>query len=65
LIDAVALMDKLRSDGPWESEQTHDSLRRYLLEETYELFDAVRDGDASSCARSSATYCCRCSFTPA
>jgi XTP/dITP diphosphohydrolase len=39
-------MDKLRSDGPWESEQTHDSLRRYLLEETYELFDAVRSGKA-------------------
>jgi XTP/dITP diphosphohydrolase len=46
LIDAVALMDKLRTDGPWESEQTHDSLRRYLLEETYELFDAVHAGDA-------------------
>jgi XTP/dITP diphosphohydrolase len=46
LIDAVALMDKLRTSGPWESEQTHDSLRRYLLEETYELFDAVRGGDA-------------------
>ncbi len=39
-------MDKLRTAGPWESEQTHDSLRRYLLEETYELFDAVRSGDA-------------------
>ncbi|MEV0673407.1 nucleoside triphosphate pyrophosphohydrolase [Mycobacterium sp. NPDC050441] len=46
LVDAVAMMDKLRSDGPWESEQTHDSLRRYLLEETYELFDAVRGGNA-------------------
>ncbi|QNJ92332.1 nucleoside triphosphate pyrophosphohydrolase [Mycolicibacterium fluoranthenivorans] len=46
LMDAVAMMDKLRTDGPWESEQTHDSLRRYLLEETYELFDAVRSGDA-------------------
>src|ERR1700676_1090784 len=46
LIDAVALMDKLRTDGPWEGEQTHDSLRRYLLEETYELFDAVRSGNA-------------------
>lgn len=45
LLDAVAIMDKLRSDGPWESEQTHDSLRRYLLEETYELFDAMRNGD--------------------
>lgn len=46
LIDAVAIMDRLRSDGPWESEQTHDSLRRFLLEETYELFDAVRSGNA-------------------
>lgn len=46
LIDAVAIMDRLRSTGPWESEQTHDSLRRFLLEETYELFDAVRTGDA-------------------
>ena len=48
LVDAVAMMDKLRTAGPWESEQTHDSLRRFLLEETYELFDAVRSGDADS-----------------
>lgn len=46
LVDAVAIMDKLRTAGPWESEQTHDSLRRYLLEETYELFDAVHSGNA-------------------
>ncbi|MDT5349762.1 MAG: nucleoside triphosphate diphosphatase [Mycobacterium sp.] len=46
LVDAVAMMDKLRIAGPWESEQTHDSLRRYLLEETYELLDAVRSGNA-------------------
>ncbi|BBX63152.1 nucleoside triphosphate pyrophosphohydrolase [Mycobacterium saskatchewanense] len=46
LVDAVAMMDKLRTAGPWESEQTHDSLRRFLLEETYELLDAVRSGDA-------------------
>ena len=46
LVDAVAMMDKLRTTGPWESEQTHDSLRRFLLEETYELFDAVRSGNA-------------------
>jgi XTP/dITP diphosphohydrolase len=46
LVDAVAMMDTLRSTGPWESEQTHDSLRRFLLEETYELFDAVRSGNA-------------------
>lgn len=46
LVDAVAMMDKLRTAGPWESEQTHDSLRRFLLEETYELLDAVGSGDA-------------------
>lgn len=46
LVDAVATMDKLRTAGPLESEQTHDSLRRFLLEETYELFDAVRSGNA-------------------
>jgi XTP/dITP diphosphohydrolase len=47
IVDAVAMMDRLRTAGPWESEQTHDSLRRYLLEETYELFDAVRSGNAN------------------
>jgi nucleoside triphosphate diphosphatase len=46
LVDAVAMMDKLRMAGPWESKQTHDSLRRFLLEETYELFDAVHSGSA-------------------
>ncbi|HEY1843098.1 MAG TPA: nucleoside triphosphate pyrophosphohydrolase [Mycobacterium sp.] len=48
LVDAVAMMDKLRTAGPWESKQTHDSLRRFLLEETYELFDAVRSGDTDA-----------------
>ncbi|BBY46004.1 nucleoside triphosphate pyrophosphohydrolase [Mycolicibacterium celeriflavum] len=48
LVDAVAMMDKLRTAGPWESEQTHDSLRRYLLEETYEVFDAVHSGNADA-----------------
>ena len=46
LVDAVAMMDKLRTAGPWESEQTHASLRRFLLEETYEVLDAVRSGNA-------------------
>jgi XTP/dITP diphosphohydrolase len=46
LVDAVAMMDKLRTAGPWESEQTHDSLRRFLLEETYEVLDAVHSGNA-------------------
>lgn len=47
LLDAVTVMDRLRSPGgcPWDAEQTHDSLRRYLVEETYELLDAIEQRD--------------------
>jgi NTP pyrophosphatase (non-canonical NTP hydrolase) len=47
LLDAVAVMDRLRSPGgcPWDAEQTHASLRRYLIEEAYELLDAIEHGD--------------------
>ncbi|CAN5719304.1 nucleoside triphosphate pyrophosphohydrolase [soil metagenome] len=49
LLDLVALMDRLRSPGgcPWDAEQTHDSLLPYLLEETYEVAEAVETGDLS------------------
>jgi XTP/dITP diphosphohydrolase len=47
LLAAVAVMDRLRSPGgcPWDAEQTHDSLRQYLVEETFELLEAIEDGD--------------------
>ncbi|MQA09705.1 MAG: MazG family protein [Pseudonocardiaceae bacterium] len=47
LLDAVAVMDRLRSPGgcPWDAEQTHNSLRQYLVEETYELLDAIEQDD--------------------
>lgn len=50
LLDAVAVMDRLRSPGgcPWDAEQTHASLLRYLIEECYELVQAVEDGDAAA-----------------
>jgi len=50
LLAAVAVMDRLRSPGgcPWDAEQTHQSLRRFLLEETYELLDAIDAGDRSA-----------------
>src|ERR1700710_755884 len=40
-------MDRLRSPGgcPWDAAQTHESLARYLLEETYEVLDAIETGD--------------------
>lgn len=44
LLEAVALMDRLVRDGAWESRQTHRSLARYLVEETYELLDAIEAG---------------------
>lgn len=44
ILRAVDLMDRLRRTGPWEQRQTHDSLRRYLVEEVYELLDAIDHG---------------------
>ena len=40
-------MDRLRSPGgcPWDAEQTHESLLKYLLEEAYEFIEAVESGD--------------------
>jgi tetrapyrrole methylase family protein/MazG family protein len=35
------LMRHLRTADPWKAEQTHDSLKRYLLEEAYEVFEAI------------------------
>ncbi len=43
----VEIMEKLRSENgcPWDRVQTHDSLKRYLLEETYELIEAIENKD--------------------
>ena len=40
-------MDRLRSPGgcPWDAAQTHESLTRYLLEEAYEVIEAIEAGD--------------------
>jgi XTP/dITP diphosphohydrolase len=40
-------MDKLRSPGgcPWDAEQTHQSLLKYLLEESYEFIESVEHND--------------------
>lgn len=45
LIDVMAT---LRSPGgcPWDIEQTHDSLRRYMIEEVYEVIEAIENEDA-------------------
>lgn len=47
LLDLVRVVARLRGPGgcPWDRAQTHRSLRRHLLDETYELLDAIEDGD--------------------
>ena len=41
------VMDRLRSPGgcPWDAEQTHESLLKYLLEESYEFIESVEEND--------------------
>jgi XTP/dITP diphosphohydrolase len=46
LLDMVGVMDRLRRECPWDSKQTHESLKQYLLEEAYEAYDALQDGDS-------------------
>jgi len=42
----VELVATLRRECPWDREQTHESLERHLLEETYEVLDAIDHLDA-------------------
>ncbi len=48
--DLVALMARLRGPGgcPWDREQTLETLKTYLVEETYEVLDALDSGDAAA-----------------
>ena len=41
----LEIMDELREKCPWDREQTFDSLRNNTIEETFELTDAITDGD--------------------
>ncbi|GAB3850850.1 nucleoside triphosphate pyrophosphohydrolase [Micromonospora andamanensis] len=50
LLDAVAVLDRLLSPGgdPWKRAQTHRSLAGFLLEESYEAYDAMSAGDTDA-----------------
>jgi tetrapyrrole methylase family protein/MazG family protein len=50
--DLVAVQARLRAPGgcPWDREQTHATLRTYLIEETYEVLDAIESGNAGELA---------------
>lgn len=47
LLRLAEVMDRLRSPGgcPWDAEQTHKSLIKYLLEESYEFVDSIDEDD--------------------
>ena len=50
--DLLRVVETLRDPGgcPWDAEQTHESLRSYLLEETYETLEAIESGEAEQIA---------------
>lgn len=47
LEELIAVLERLRAPGgcAWDRDQTHESLVQYLIEETYELVDAIEAGD--------------------
>jgi XTP/dITP diphosphohydrolase len=45
LLELVEVMARLRRECAWKAGQTHESLARYLLEETYEALEAIDSGD--------------------
>ena len=47
-LDLVAVMARLRAECAWTQEQTHATLRRYLLEEAHETLEALDDGDSEA-----------------
>jgi tetrapyrrole methylase family protein/MazG family protein len=50
--ELVAVMARLRGPGgcPWDREQTHASLKKYIVEEAYEVLEAIDGGDPSALA---------------
>jgi len=44
-LEFVNIVKKLRKECPWDKEQTHESLRRCLLEESYEVLEAIDNND--------------------
>ena len=50
LLRLVALVERLRSECPWDREQTPETLKTYLLEECYEVLDAIDSADPEALA---------------
>jgi MazG family protein len=50
LLRLVSLVERLRRECPWDREQTPETLKTYLLEECYEVLDAIDSGDPEALA---------------
>ncbi len=52
LLEVVRVMARLRGPGgcPWDAEQTHQTLAKYLIDETYELLHAIEEGSSDDIA---------------
>lgn len=48
LEELIRVVSRLRKECPWDKEQTHRSLTKYLIEEAHETADAVESGDMTS-----------------
>ena len=50
--DLLGIMEKLRGENgcPWDIEQTHESIKRSIMEEGYELIEAIDSGDSAKMA---------------
>ena len=51
--ELAEIVSKLRKECPWDMEQTHESLSKHLIEEAYELLDALASLDQSESSKTS------------
>ncbi len=50
-VDFYAIVGQLRRDCPWDREQTHESVKHMLIEESYEALEAIDEGDWDELSR--------------
>ncbi|MFC1730237.1 nucleoside triphosphate pyrophosphohydrolase [candidate division KSB1 bacterium] len=58
----VEVMRRVKSECPWDRKQTHDTLRQYFIEETFEVIDAIDEKDDSSLAEELGDVQCQILF---
>lgn len=61
----IEILSALRGENgcPWDKAQTHESIRSNLIEEAYELVDAIDQGDKDKIIEETGMFFCRQCFT--